>query len=56
MTSHAKWFKNTRDLKTPGFVEIGDDTTAHHTNWQGAILHARWANKVLERCTSCSNH
>jgi hypothetical protein len=27
MTSHGEWFKNTRDLKTPGFVETGDDTT-----------------------------
>ncbi len=27
MTSHGKWFRDTRDLKTPGFVEIGDDTT-----------------------------
>jgi hypothetical protein len=27
MTSHGEWFRNTKDLKTPGFVEIGDDTT-----------------------------
>jgi hypothetical protein len=27
MTSHRKWFKDTRDLKTPRFVKIGDDTT-----------------------------
>jgi len=27
MTSHAKWFRDTKDLKTPRFVEIGDDTT-----------------------------
>jgi hypothetical protein len=27
MTSHGKWFKDTRDLKTPWFVEAGDDTT-----------------------------
>ncbi len=27
MTSHGEWFKNTKDLKTPRFVEIGDDTT-----------------------------
>ncbi len=27
MTSHEEWFRNTRDLKTPWFVEIGDDTT-----------------------------
>jgi len=27
MTSHGEWFKYTRDLKTPGFVETGDDTT-----------------------------
>jgi hypothetical protein len=25
MTSHGEWFKNTKDLKTPGFVETGDD-------------------------------
>jgi hypothetical protein len=27
MTSHGKWFRNIKDLKTPGFVETGDDTT-----------------------------
>jgi hypothetical protein len=27
MTSHGECFKDTRDLKTPGFVETGDDTT-----------------------------
>jgi hypothetical protein len=27
MTSHRKWFRDTKDLKTPGFVETGDDTT-----------------------------
>jgi hypothetical protein len=27
MISHGYWFKNTRDLKTLGFVETGDDTT-----------------------------
>jgi len=27
MTSHGKWFKDIRDLKTLGFVEIGDDIT-----------------------------
>ncbi len=27
MTSHEEWFKDTRDLKTLGFVEIGDDVT-----------------------------
>jgi len=27
MTSHGEWFKDTKDLKTPGFVETGDDTT-----------------------------
>jgi hypothetical protein len=27
MTSHGEWFRDTRDLKTPGFVETDDDTT-----------------------------
>jgi hypothetical protein len=27
MTSHGEWFRNTKDLKTPGFVETRDDTT-----------------------------
>jgi hypothetical protein len=27
MISHGKWFKNTKDLKTPGFVETNDYTT-----------------------------
>jgi hypothetical protein len=27
MISHGEWFRNTRDLKTLKFVEIGDETT-----------------------------
>jgi hypothetical protein len=27
MTTHGKWFRDTKDLKTPGFVETSDDTT-----------------------------
>jgi hypothetical protein len=27
ITSHGEWFRDTKDLKTPGFVETGDDTT-----------------------------
>jgi len=27
MTGHGEWFRNIKDLKTPGFVETGDDTT-----------------------------
>ncbi len=27
MTNHGEWFKDIKDLKTLGFVEIGDDTT-----------------------------
>jgi len=27
MTSHGEWFSDTKDLKTLGFVEIGDDIT-----------------------------
>ncbi len=27
MTSHGEWFRNTKDLKTLGFVETGDDIT-----------------------------
>ncbi len=27
MISHVKWFRDTKDLKTSRFVEIGDDTT-----------------------------
>jgi hypothetical protein len=27
MTSHGEWFKDTRDLKTPGLVKTSDDTT-----------------------------
>jgi hypothetical protein len=27
MISHGEWFRNTKDLKTLGFVKIGDDTT-----------------------------
>ncbi len=27
MSSHGKWFRDAKDLKTPGFVETGDDIT-----------------------------
>jgi hypothetical protein len=27
MTNHGEWFKDTRDLKTLGFVDADDDTT-----------------------------
>jgi hypothetical protein len=27
MISHGEWFRDTKDLKTPGFVETNDDTT-----------------------------
>jgi hypothetical protein len=27
MINHKKWFRNTRDLRTLGFVENGDDIT-----------------------------
>ncbi len=27
MTSHGEWFRDAKDLKTPGFVKTGDDTT-----------------------------
>ncbi len=27
MTNHGEWFRHIMDLKTPGFVEISDDTT-----------------------------
>jgi hypothetical protein len=27
MTNHEEWFKDTKDLKTLGFVETDDDTT-----------------------------
>jgi hypothetical protein len=27
MTSHGEWFRDAKDLKTPGFVETGDDNT-----------------------------
>jgi len=27
MTSHGEWFRDTKDLKTPGFVQTDEDTT-----------------------------
>jgi hypothetical protein len=36
MTNHGEWFKNTKDLKTLGFVEIGDDT-AHPITQIGKV-------------------
>jgi len=36
MTSHGEWFRDTKDLKTPGFVESGDDT-AHPITQIGKV-------------------
>ncbi len=59
MTSHGEWFKDIKDLKTPSFVETGDDT-AHPIAQIGKVpckmSMQNGLNKVLERCTSCSNH
>jgi hypothetical protein len=59
MTSHGEWFKDTKDLKTPSFVETGDDIT-HPIAQIGKVpckmCMQNGLNKVLERCTSCSNH
>ncbi len=56
MTSHGEWFKDTRFEDTRVCGNWWWHYTSHHTNWQGAIVHVRWVNKVLEICTSCSNH
>jgi hypothetical protein len=37
MTNHGEWFKDTKDLKTPGFVETDDDTT-HPITQIGKVL------------------
>jgi len=36
MTSHGEWFRDIKDLKTPGFVETGDDT-AHPITQIGKV-------------------
>ncbi len=36
MTSHGEWFRDTKDLKTPRFVETGDDT-AHPITQIGKV-------------------
>jgi len=38
MTNHGEWFKNTRDLKTLRFMEIGDDIT-HFSSHKLAKCH-----------------
>ncbi len=58
MTNHGEWFRDTRGLKTIRFVEIGDDII-HPITQIGKVplsMQDAWANKVLERCTLCSNH
>jgi len=37
MTSHGEWFKDTKDLKTLGFVQIGEDIT-HPITQIGKVL------------------
>jgi hypothetical protein len=37
MTCHGEWFKDVKDLKTLGYVEI-PYYTSHCTNWQGELL------------------
>jgi hypothetical protein len=57
MTSHVEWFRDTKDLKTLGFVETGDDITHPITQIGKVPLSMQdGQNKILERCTSCSNH
>jgi hypothetical protein len=52
MTSHGKWFRNPRVLKTPRFVKTCDDTTHPITQIAKVPLSMqRWANKILEKCT-----
>ncbi len=36
MTSHGEWFRDTKDLKTPGFLETIDDT-AHPITQIGKV-------------------
>jgi hypothetical protein len=36
MISHGEWFRDTKDLKTPGFVETSDDT-AHPITQIGKV-------------------
>ncbi len=38
MTSHGEWFKDTKDLKTLRFVEIGDDNTHPITQISKVLL------------------
>jgi len=37
MTSHGEWFKDTKDLKKLGFVQIGEDIT-HPITQIGKVL------------------
>ncbi len=58
MTNHGKWFKDTRDLKTPRLVEIGDDTT-HPITQIGKVPLSMQNGRTkyyVERCILCSNH
>jgi hypothetical protein len=49
MTSHGEWFKDAKDLKTPGSVELGDDTTHPITQISKVPL-------SMEVITLCDHH
>jgi len=49
MTSHGEWFKDPKDLKTPGSVELGDDTTHPITQISKVPL-------SMEVITLCDHH
>jgi hypothetical protein len=56
MTSHGEWFKDTKELKTPRFVETGDDTTYPITQIGKVPLSMQDGQTKYLKDTSCSNH
>ncbi len=60
MTSHGEWFRDIKDLKTLGFVEIGDDI-AHPITQIGKVplsmqdAHSKYLKVILHVPTITKN-
>jgi hypothetical protein len=54
MTSHGEWFRDTKELKTPRFVETNDDITHPITQINKVSLSMQDGD--VQGCTSCFNH
>ncbi len=51
ITNHGKWFRDTKFENIGVYGHWWWHFRSHHINWQGAIVHVRWVNKIFERPT-----